>query len=52
MYTLEVRSLKQLDVLKQFSRDFYFDDHIQLEVYMDFKRLTNQEVDELVSAIV
>ncbi|CDW86158.1 protein nlrc3 [Stylonychia lemnae] len=50
-YNLEIRSPQQIIVLHRFTNNFFFDDEIQLELYLDFNRLEERTVISLIKAI-
>ena len=51
MIPVDIRTTSQIQVLKRFSTQFLFDDDIRLEVYLDFKRLSSETIDELINGI-
>ena len=51
IYSLDIRSVKQIPILRKFSKEYFFDDQIQLEVYLDFKRESDENLQSLVKAI-
>ena len=48
---MEIRSVKQIPILKRFASDYFFDDDIDLKIYMDFKRESDQDMTSLVKSI-
>ena len=44
-------SVKQIPILRRFASDYFFDDDIDLKIYMDFKRESDQDMTSLVKSI-